>query len=328
MKKRNIVIALAVTAALTVPFSVFAAASDTTTVKSIRGFFGIDTSKLTDQQKADVDSYAAKMADLRKQFIDQMVKNGTITQAQGDAEKSRIDEALKNGDAGGFLNGGRGLGKEAGVGMGGLNIDTSKLTDQQKADLKATSKKIIELEKSYVAKAIANGLITADQGAKLNTMLDSKASNIDGNGVSASMKEFMGGFDGFMFFGRGMNGKTALTDQQKADLTAFVKDLAALKKEMVNKLVGAGVLTKVQGDSESSRIDEMTQARIDNGFTGGMKGKGGMPDKGSMMDKGGMMGSMGRGMRGFGPGSTNNNAGGTTSNTPPAASNGASATAL
>jgi curli biogenesis system outer membrane secretion channel CsgG len=44
MKKRNVVIALAVTAALTVPFSVFAATSDTTTAKSIRGFFGIDTS--------------------------------------------------------------------------------------------------------------------------------------------------------------------------------------------------------------------------------------------------------------------------------------------
>ncbi len=322
MKKKNVVIALAVTAALTVPFSVFAATSDTTTAKGIRGFFAIDASKLTDQQKADVDSYAAKMADLRKQFIDQMVKNGAITQAQGDAEKSRIDEALRNGNAGGFLIGGRGLGKEAGMGMGGLNIDTSKLTDQQKADLKATAKKIIDLEKSYVAKAVANGLITADQSAKLNTMLDSRASNIDSNSASASMKEFMGGFDGFMFFGKGIHRTTALTDQQKTDLTAFVKDLSALKKEMVNKLVSYGILTKAQGDSESSRIDEMTQAQIDNGFTGGMTGKGGM------MDKGGMMGFRGRGMRGFDQGSTNSNTGGTISSTPSAASTGTSVTAL
>lgn len=322
MKKRNVVIALAVTAALTVSFSVFAATSDTTTAKSIRGFFGIDTSKLTVQQKADVDSYTTKMADLQKQFIDQMVKNGTITQAQGDAEKSRIDDALKNGDVGGFLNGGRGFGKEAGMGMGGLNIDTSKLTDQQKADLKATAKKIIDLEKSYVTKAVANGLLTADQSTKLNTMLDSEASNIDSNGVPVSMKEFMGGFDSFMFFGKGMHGTTALTDQQKTDLTAFVKDLATLKKEMVNELVSDGILTKVQGDSESSRIDEMTQAQIDNGFTGGMEGRGGM------MGKGGMMGFKGRGMHGFGQGSTNNNASGTTSSTPSAASTGTSATAL
>jgi hypothetical protein len=272
------------------------------------------------------------MADLQKQFIDQMVKDGTITQAQGDAEKSRIDEALKNGDVGGFLNSGRGIGKEAGMGMGGLNIDTSKLTGQQKADLKATAKKIIELERSYIAKAVANGLLTADLSTKLNTMLDSEASNIDGNGVSTNMKEFMGGFDGFMFFGRGMDGKTALTDQQKTDLTAFVKDLATLKKEMINELVSDGILTKVQGDSESSRIDEMTQTQIDNGFTGGMMGKGGMMNKGGMMEKGGMMGFKGRGMSGFGQGKTNSNdsgtASGTASNTPSAASSGTSATAL
>ncbi|HEX2947044.1 MAG TPA: DUF2680 domain-containing protein [Clostridia bacterium] len=295
MKKKNAVIALAVTAALTVPFSVFAATSDTTTARNIRGFFGVDTSKLTDQQKADVNSYTSKMAELQKQFIDQMVKNGTITQAQGDAQKSKIDEEVKSGDVGSFLNGGRGFGKDGGAGC--LNIDTSKLTDQQKSDLKAISKKIIELEKSNVTKAVANGLLTAAQGTNITNRLDTEAANLESSGLSTNPREYMGGFEGFMLFGKGMNGTTTLTDQQKTDLTAFVKDLAALKKDFVNQLVSDGILTKAQGDSENSRIDEMTQAQIDNGFTGGMMGKGGMMDNG-MADKGGMAGFRGRGRHG------------------------------
>lgn len=322
MKKRNAVIALALTTALAVPFSVFAATSDTTTARSIRGFFGIDASKLTDQQKADVNSYTAKMADLQKQFIDQMVNNGTITKAQGDAEKSRIDEAVNNGDVGSFFSGmGRGFGK--GGGMGGLNVDTSKLTDQQKADLKATVKKIIDLEKSNVAKAVANGLITAAQGDDITNRLNTEASEIDGSDASASLREFMGGFNGFMFFGQCMNGTATLTEQQKTDLTAFVKDLAALRKELVNQLVSDGILTNAQGDSENSRIDEMTQAQIDNGFTRGIPGNEGM------MGKGGM-GFKGHGMRGGFNRSSNSSAGAASGTTQGATSGttGSSASAL
>lgn len=274
MKKSNVLIALAITTALAVPFSVFAASSDTI-AKSIKGFFGIDTSKLTDQQKADVNSYTTQMADLQKNFIDKMVENGTITKVQGDAEKSRIDAAVKSGDIGSFLNGmGRGSGRAEG--MKGLNIDTSKLTDQQKSDLKATAKKVIDLEKSNVTKAIANGLITRDQGTNITNKLDTEAANLDSSDTSKDLEAYMGDFSGFMFFGKGKNGNTTLTDQQKTDLTTFVKDLATIKKELVDELVSDGVLTSVQGESQKSSIDEMTQARIDSGFTNGMMGRGGM----------------------------------------------------
>lgn len=279
MKKRNILITLAVTVALVFPVTVFAATSDTPAAKSIRGFFGIDTSKLTDQQKADVNSYTTKMADLQKQFIDQMVADGTITKAQGDAEKSRIDEALNNGDVGSFLNGmDRGFGK--GGDKNGLNIDTSKLTDQQKSDLKATAKKIIDLEKGNVTKAVANGLLTKDQSTTITNKLDTDAANLDSSDASKYLGAYMGDFDGFMFFGKPENANAALTDQQKTDLTAFVKDLASLKKELVDELVSDGVLTSVQGESQKSLIDQMTQAQIDSNFTNGMMGRGGMKEHG------------------------------------------------
>jgi hypothetical protein len=103
-KKGKFFIALAVAAVLTVLFTVFAATSDTTNAKNIRGFFGIDSSKLTDQQKETVKSYSQKMADLQKEFIDNMVTNGAITKTQGDAGIARIDEMLKSEAENGFMN--------------------------------------------------------------------------------------------------------------------------------------------------------------------------------------------------------------------------------
>lgn len=112
MNKKNLFISLAVTATLVVPFSVFAATSDTTAAKNIRSFCRIDTSKLTDQQKSDVKDYSQKAADLQKDFINKMVSNGSITKEQGTAEINAIDDRISKGEQNSFLPGlGKGMGR-------------------------------------------------------------------------------------------------------------------------------------------------------------------------------------------------------------------------
>jgi len=274
MLKRRIMIAVAVFIVLVVPISVFAATSDTAPAKTIRGFFGIDTSKLTDQQKADVKDYTQKMADLQKDFINKMVENGALTKEQGDAAVKSVDEMQKASEEKGFIPGfGMGKGGFGGRGkrdMTGIGkIDTSKLTDQQKADLKDTYKKMAELQKELVSKMASNGLMTKEQGDAALKKIDEISKSIDESDFAKGIKMFMGGFGGFYCFGLNDIDTSKLTDQQKADLTDFSKKMADLQKELINKMVSSGLLTKEQGDAAIKRIDEMLDFQIENGFTKG-----------------------------------------------------------
>ncbi len=271
MKKIRILITAGIIAALLVPFSVFAATSDSSVAKTVRGFFGIDFSKLSDQQKADVNTYSQKMAELQKEFVDKMVSNGTMTKEQGDAEKSRIDKALKasqdNGNAYGYGMG-KGFfnGNEKHAVPGKNIIDTSKLTDQQKADLKETETKMLELQKEYIDKAVSFGLLTQDQGDKLKSRLDAAQST---EKSADSSLRIMPGRGGFGLFGSNGADQSKLTDQQKAELANYSKEMAELQKEMINKLTADGVMTKEEGDAAIKRIDAMSESGAGKGFPKG-----------------------------------------------------------
>jgi Spy/CpxP family protein refolding chaperone len=108
MKKKKLLIAIGlivVLAVLAVASVAFAATSDAPAAQAIRGFCGFDASELTDQQNADLNDSYQKMMDLRKESINKMVENGTITKEQGDAALKRIDDMVKyrqeNGTVGG-----------------------------------------------------------------------------------------------------------------------------------------------------------------------------------------------------------------------------------
>lgn len=106
MNKKKILLVIAIVAVIAVPFSVFAATSDSTTARGIRGFVGGEKPTrpvLTDAQKADVKVYSEKMAALQKEFINKMVENGAIKKEQADAAIAKIDERIKNGSEDGFM---------------------------------------------------------------------------------------------------------------------------------------------------------------------------------------------------------------------------------
>lgn len=256
MKVKKVLTSLAVAGAIIVPFSVFAATSDTSAAKAVRGFFGIDTSKLTDTQKADVTDYTQKMANLQKEFINKMVSNGSMTKEQGDTAIQRIDDAVKNGTYSKGLFGG-GFGNREKKGEFGLfGIDISKLTNAQKADMTDSFKKIAGLQKDLISKEVASGLITKEQGDSETTKIDKAIA--DGN--------FTHGIGMFACPGMNRIDPSKLTAQQKTDLQNFSDNLAALEKELVNKMVANGAITKDQGDAAIQKIDNMAK----NGFSKGM----------------------------------------------------------
>ncbi len=273
-KKLLLIITLAVV--LILPFSVFAATSDTPAAKAVRGFFGIDISTLSDEQKADVKDYSQKMADLQKEFINKMVTNGTMTKEQGDAAVKRIDEVLENSGGTAFLPG-FGTGRKVRKGQGGLflgGIDPSTLTGQQKADLTDSFKKAADLHKEYVNKAVASGMLTKEQGDAALKRIDEASANLQADGMYRGFGMFMGGFYGI---GPGRTDESKLADQQKADLTEFRNKMTDLHKETINKMVSNGALTKEQGDAAIKRIEEMKDFKVEKGFE---KGRGRMGGKG------------------------------------------------
>lgn len=283
MKSKKILAILAVVMMLIVPFSVFAATSDTPVAKTVRGFFGIDVSNLSDQQKADLTDYAKKMADLQKEFINRMVDNGSMTKEQGDAAIQRIDEAIQDGDITGFLKGmGKGgFGgheKRGEFGMG--RIDTSKLTDQQKADLTDTLKKMADTQKDFINAMVDNGTITKVQGDTAVQRIDDMLENLDSNGLTNGMMMGKGVMGGLGFKGLFGVDVSKLTDEQKADLTNYSQKMAELQKELVNKMVTSGLMTQEQGDAAVQRIDDMQKNIAENGFPTVEKGFGGRMKKG------------------------------------------------
>ena len=104
-------------AALAIPFTAFAATSDSQPAKAVRGFFGIDASKLTEQQKADLESYDKKIHELQKEKINKMIENGTVTKEQGESAIKRMDEMEKFRQENGITS--PGMGRGMGKGFGG-----------------------------------------------------------------------------------------------------------------------------------------------------------------------------------------------------------------
>jgi len=274
---KKLILILALVATVVIPFSVFAAASDAPAAKAVRGFFGIDTSKLTDQQKADIKNYSQKMADLQKEFINKMVENGSMTREQGDTAISKIDDMNKGGSEAGFL---RGFGGVKGFGrkedfaedFNYNKIDTSKLTDQQKSELSDTVKKMADAQNELISKMIANGLLTKEQGDSIIKKIDEVNKNNQNNGYGLFMRK--GCFERLGFLGfldlKGINPEN-LTEQQKADLLDYSNKMGDLQKELVNKMVAAGLITNDQGDKHIERINEMQNNISENGFPNGMR---------------------------------------------------------
>jgi hypothetical protein len=278
MKAKKLLTLLAVVAVTAIPFSVYAATSDAPAAKSIRGFFGIDASKLTDKQKADVTDYSKKMADLQKEFIDKMVGNGSMTKEQGEAAKGKIDEMEKDGQLPGLI-GGKGVvkghfEKRDGFGIGG--IDPAKLTDQQKADLTAIHKKMIDSQKEFINKQVSNGIITKVEGDSTLAKIDEMQKGMEDKGFFPGLMIGKGGPGGFGFFGMHGVDTSKLTAAQKAVFTDFSKKMAELQKESINKMVSNGLLTKAQGESAIEKMEDMKKFQQDHGFQNGkekMKGR-------------------------------------------------------
>ncbi len=282
MLKRKTLITMAIIGALAIPVSVFAANSDSSAAKSIRGFFGIDTAKLTDSQKADITDYTQRMAQLEKEFLDKMVSNGTITQEQADTAISEIDKSVEEGT---FIRGmGLGLKGENGrhrMGQkGGMTIDFSQLTDQQKADFTPIYEKMSDLHKEFINKQVELGLITQAQADNALERINEIQSTFGtGNGM-------MMGFKGI---GAGMHGSdlTSLTDEQKTYFESYNSSIKELQKEFINKAAENGALTQEQADNALEMIENMPDFSEKGNFqkgNGRMKGRG--PGRGQLNDGG------------------------------------------
>ena len=244
MKLRKGLIATTIALALIVPTTVFAATSTSTAAIKIRGLFGIDASKLTTEQQADVKDYAQKMADLQKSLIDKMVSNGSMTQEQADAQKAQIDKNLANGDL--FIGGGHG--KNEFDGFKGNRIDTSKLTDAQKNSLLELQKEQLSLENDLAKLLVEQKLITEAQADAIKTKVDAAIASLSTTNLNFRM--FGDGFDGFNM----LQGVT-LTETQKTALLDWSAKSAAVEKKIVALYKDAGVITQDQADKMNTQID-------------------------------------------------------------------------
>lgn len=94
---KKIFLILAVVIIIAVPVTAFAATSDSPAAVTIRNFcgIGINTTNLTDKQKADLNESYNKMIELRKETINKMVLDGLLTREQGDLELKRLDDMVK-----------------------------------------------------------------------------------------------------------------------------------------------------------------------------------------------------------------------------------------
>lgn len=244
MKLRKGLIATTIALALVVPTTVFAATSTSTAAIKIRGLFGIDASKLTTQQQADVKDYAQKMADLQKSLIDKMVSNGSMTQAQADAQKAQIDKKLANGDL--FVGGGHD--KNDFNGFKGNGLDTSKLTDAQKTSLLELQKEQLSLENDLAKVLVEQNLITQAQADAIKTKVDAAIASI--STANLNFRMFGNGFEGFNM----LHGIT-LTDTQKTALLDWAAKSAAVEKKVVTLYKDAGIITQDQADKMNKQID-------------------------------------------------------------------------
>lgn len=115
---KKIAITLALAFTLLLPISAFAGTTDTSTWNPVRIFCGTDTTKLTDAQKTDLLNSWKKMMDAKKDAVNTMVANKTITAAEGAAYIKSIDDMIKYRTENGFTTGtGRMNGSGTGSGM-------------------------------------------------------------------------------------------------------------------------------------------------------------------------------------------------------------------
>jgi type IV pilus biogenesis protein CpaD/CtpE len=266
MKFKKTLIATSIALALAIPASAFAATSTSETASKIRGFFGIDTSKLTAEQQADLKDYAQKMADLQKSMLDKMVSNGAMTQADADAEKAEIDSRLASGEY--LTGGGRGHDMKD---MKDGGMDLSKLTDDQKNTLLGLEKEQLTLQKELAQILVDQKLITQAQADSIISRIDTQLAGLTTSNLSSCFR-----MNGQMEGLRMLQGVT-LTDAQKAAVTAWAEKSAAVQKKIVALYKDAGVITQAQADTMNSQIDAkasdpLSAVKMDNG----MMGKGNM----------------------------------------------------
>lgn len=258
MKLRKGLIVTGIVLALSVPTTAFAATSSTAFSVGMHGLFGINDSSLTTAQQADINSYAQKMADLQKSFLDTLVSDGAITQAQADTQKATIDSRLASGDilCEGFgRNGGRG------------GIDTSKLTDDQKSDLLSLEKERLTSRNDLAVLLVEQNLITQAQADTIKQNIDAAIAALnDTTSTQGMMKGYMAGFDVL----RGVT----LTDAQKTALLGWSTKYAEIEKKIVALYKDAGLITQAQADTMNTQID--TKASDPLSFIANGKGGRGM----------------------------------------------------
>lgn len=246
MKLKKGLIVTTIALALVVPTSVFAATSTSTAAVKIRGLFGIDSSKLTSTQLADVQDYANKMAELQKSMLDKMVSNGSMTQEQADAEKAQIDKKLANGDI--FAGEGRGFKDKED--FKGNRFDISKLTDDQKNTLLSLRKEQLSLENDLAGILVQQKLITQAQADAIKTKVDAAIASLSTSEQNR------------LVFGAGMGmgslnmlHSVTLTDSQKAAITEWTVKSADVQKKIVALYKEAAVITQAQADEMNKNID-------------------------------------------------------------------------
>jgi len=91
----------------------------------------------------------------------------------------------------------------------------------------------------------------------------------------------------------------AITDQQKQEIDALYKQMFELRKQIIQKYVDGGEITKEQGDTLKKNIDKAYEYRKKNG-TGFGPGAGGCGGPGMEEMHNSMMGGTGGMMGGFG----------------------------
>lgn len=61
-----------------------------------------------------------------------------------------------------------------------------------------------------------------------------------------------------------------LTEQQKNDLEETYEEMIDVRRNLINKMIENGLLTKEQGEEALKDLDDMVEYHDENGFLGGM----------------------------------------------------------
>jgi hypothetical protein len=117
---KKILIVITIVAALAIPVTAFAANSNSPAAANIRSFcgIGINASNLTEQQRADLTASINKMFDLKKETINKMIQDGTITKEQGELALNRLEDMIKYHNVNGYGPGMMRSGMMRGYGYG------------------------------------------------------------------------------------------------------------------------------------------------------------------------------------------------------------------